>query len=177
MAVVAIGLVVALASVSLGQVGSSKGENGQPAAATPAETTQASAEAEALKPVGDGEIGVGIFNPEAIWQAWEGRSTAEVEHQQLQMEMQQAQQSGDQAAMMQAAQKMERAQQELMQSFMSAIEEAAPAIAEEAGLDVVAGEIFYGADAVAEREISQQLVVKMNAAVAEQAEETETDDE
>ncbi len=166
LAIIGLGFIVAIASVSVGQSVSADGQKAPGKAATAeAASTSPETEAKPLEPVADGEVGVGVFSPERIWQGWEGRSKMESEHRALQMQMQQAQQQGDQMAMMQAAQRMERAQQELMSTFMSAIEEVAPAIAKEGGLDMVVGEIFYKTDSVTEREVSGQLLAKMNEAV------------
>lgn len=163
--VVVLGLVVAFASVSLSQGLAAGTAEGQTAVAQDAGKSEPDAEPASLEPVGEDEVGVGVFSPEVIWQGWQGRSSAESEHAAIQMEMQQAQQSGDQEVMMQAAMRMEQAQQNLMRGFLSAIEDAAPAVAREAGLDVVTGEIFYGGGKVAERDISQQLLARMNEAV------------
>ncbi len=168
--IIALGVIITVASVSLGQAVSSGDSDGAEAQAA---APQAAEQGDELEPVGDDQVGVGVFNPEMIWHAWEGRAQIEAESQAIQMEMQQAQQSGDQAAMMQAAQKMEQAQHNLLDSFMSAIKSAAPAVADEGNLDVVVGEVVYGADSVAERDISRQLLAEMNKRAADDNDTTE----
>jgi Skp family chaperone for outer membrane proteins len=112
-----------------------------------------------------GQLTVGTFEPQQVFQSFEGRQQMMQEMQRAQKKAQEAAQGGDQQAAMQARQQMQQKQQELMEDFRSRMEKAAADVAEEENVDLVAPEVTYAASEVEQRDLTKAITSKLNESV------------
>lgn len=91
----------------------------------------------------------------------------------LQERMVAAQQQGDQQAMQQIQAEARQVQQGIVQEFQTKIEQAMPAVAETAGVDIIAVQIAYTADGIATKDVTQNVVAELNGGKAMPSEQPE----
>lgn len=118
---------------------------------------------------GDGAtIKVGTYNPQQVFDRYPDREAMMNQMQELQGQMQDASQQGDQQQMAQLQQQMQQAQNEAIQKFQRDVEEAVPAVAQEREIDLVVTEVVYQADRVEAEDITDDVIEQLGGEPAPQ---------
>lgn len=109
----------------------------------------------------EADVVVGTYDPRAVFQQYPGSQDLMAMFQDAQRQMQQAQQSGDQQKMQQIQRDMQAKQQEAVQEFQAALDKTLPTVAESKNVHVVATQVVYTADDVAQTDLTNTLVQAM----------------
>lgn len=101
---------------------------------------------------------IGTYDPQSAFEQYPARDDMMQQIQQGQQKMQEAQQQGDQQALIQLQQELEKLQQDTIASFYDDVKEALPQIAENQGIKVIAMEVVYTSDDVKSSDVTEQIV-------------------
>jgi Skp family chaperone for outer membrane proteins len=143
---------VALAATGIGVLGLATGHltaqvpPPPPEEAPPAETSP------------EPEILVGTYRPQVAFQEHPAQKELQKFTEDIQPEMRQAQEEGDQRKMQQIQQQYEQARRRAVDEFQSDVDEAMPGAAENAGVKVVAMNVVYADDDVGTKDITPALI-------------------
>ncbi|TVQ59236.1 MAG: hypothetical protein EA379_11495 [Phycisphaerales bacterium] len=114
----------------------------------------------------DAQVRVGTYTPQTAFSQYRGADAINERAERLQIEMQEAQQGGDQQRMMELQSEMQQlqmAQQQIVERFFAEVERAVPEVAREAGVSVFAVEIVYTAAELGEpMDLTPQVVERIN---------------
>ncbi len=106
---------------------------------------------------------VGVYDAQAVFQQSEIMANLRSEMAEIEAEIVEAQQSGDQQRMMTLQQRAQQVQQEQVQAFLQAVESKLPEVAEEAGVQVVAQEFAYVHESFGEpQDLTEKLVKEID---------------
>ncbi|MBX3176946.1 MAG: OmpH family outer membrane protein [Candidatus Hydrogenedentes bacterium] len=109
---------------------------------------------------------IGTFEPGRIAEATGLQQRLSEQIGGLQQRMQQAQQEGDQEQMQQIQSEAQAMQQKAVAEFEASIDKALPAVAEEAGLKLIAVEVSYMAPDITSKDVTDEVIEEMGGAVA-----------
>ena len=110
------------------------------------------------------KIVVGTYKAQEVAQAVNFQENLRQQIQGLQGRMQQAQQSGDQAAMQQIQNEARQMQQDATQKLLDRINSVMPQVAEATGAQVIATEVSYAAPGVSTKDVTQAVIDALKAA-------------
>ncbi len=122
--------------------------------------TEAQAQQQAVDPA----MKVGVYDQQALFDEYPGSEELMQYYQQIQPQMQEAQQAGDQQKMQQLQQATEQKRKEVIANFQNAVKQALPEVASNVGIKVVAIQVVYAADDVQTTNLTKPLA----AAIAEE---------
>jgi hypothetical protein len=108
-------------------------------------------------------IRVATYEPQTVFSQSHLQNELLQSSQRISAAMEQAQQQGDQDAMQQLQLQFRSEQERIVGEFEDGLKEIMPAIAREEGLQLVAVDVIYQQDNVQTRDITQDVVQKMNA--------------
>jgi cell fate (sporulation/competence/biofilm development) regulator YlbF (YheA/YmcA/DUF963 family) len=109
------------------------------------------------------KIRIGTFQPQTAFESYHGAAAMNERMMELQQQMQEAQQQGDQQALMDAQMRMQQLQNEVIEQFYADLEEAMPDVAKEANVKIVAVDVVYTDDSIGEaKDITEHIVKHLN---------------
>lgn len=100
---------------------------------------------------------VGVYDQQALFQEYPGSEELMQYFQQIESDMQEARQAGDQEKMQQLQQATEQKRNEVVEKFQDAVQEALPQVAGEENVKVVAMQVVYTADDVQTTNLTEPL--------------------
>lgn len=118
------------------------------------------------------EMAVGTYEPMVAFQSHPGFRELEEKGQAAQAEMQQAQETQDQEAMMRIHQQFQMDQQRIIEQFHNDLDQVMPKVAEREDVHVVAMEIVYSRPNVETRDVTEAVVAELAELVDEDEVET-----
>lgn len=105
---------------------------------------------------------VGVYDAQALFQqSPDGKELMEY-YENLQQEIQKAQQAGDQMKIQQLQQEAEKKRTEVVENFHKSVDEILPDVADDAGIKVVAVQVIYTADEVQTENLTRALADAMD---------------
>lgn len=114
-------------------------------------------------PLDDHEIRVGTFEPQAAFERYHRAEEMSQQMQELQMQMQQAQQEGDQQRMMELQQQMQQMQNEVIEQFYEDLDRTMPQVAEDAQVQIVAVDVVYTDPSIGDaRDLTSEVIAQLN---------------
>jgi len=105
----------------------------------------------------DSAVTVGVYDQQALFDQYPGSDELIQYYQDVQQQMQAAQQSGDQQKLQQLQQSIQQKRQEILTNFQQAVDEAVPEVARSVGVKVVAMEVIYTAEDVQTTNLTRSL--------------------
>jgi len=114
----------------------------------------------------DDVLAVGTYSVEDVAAQSGLQQQMQQEMSGLQIRMQEAQQEGDQAAMQQIQTEAGQIQERIVADFENSLDAAMPAVAEKAGVKIIAADVSYAADDVETRDVTNDIIAEMNGGAA-----------
>jgi len=109
-------------------------------------------------------VHVGTYQPQKAFENYHGAEQMNRKMQELQTQMQQAQQQGDRQRMQQIQQQMQQLQNDTIEQFYNDVESAAPEVARQNGVSIVAVEILFTEDQIDDpKDLTDPIIKKINA--------------
>lgn len=109
------------------------------------------------------KLRLGTYLPQRAFEQFHGMQDFNDRVQRIQQQMQEAQQEGDQQRMTQLQQEIQQLQNQIVEQFHAEVEEVMPAVADDAGVELVAIEIAYAGDQFDKpKDITDKLIDKLN---------------
>lgn len=105
---------------------------------------------------------VGTFDQQAVFQNFPASQELMTLYQDVQQQMDEARRAGDQQKIMQLQQAMETKRQEVVGDFQTAVDDALPAVADNAGVQVIALQVVYTSDDVEQTDLTQNLATAIS---------------
>lgn len=129
-----------------------------PLHATGPDQAQTQPEPQAQEDDASAPIHVGVYDAQQVFEAYPGRDEGIERLGALAEQAAEAQQAEDEEAFLEMQQRLRAERERIIEDFEVALRDAAAAVAEEAGLDLVAIEVGYHGEAVRTRDITAALI-------------------
>ncbi len=104
---------------------------------------------------------IGQADMERVFNECQGTKDFQEEVAGIQQEFQEAQQAGDQQKLMEIQQNFQIKQNQLIQNFQNALEEASGPVSEKANVHIIVAEVLYHSDSAEIVDISDELIEQM----------------
>lgn len=114
-----------------------------------------------LEAAENGELVVGTYKPQQVFQQSEGQQELMEAFQEAQGSMQAAQEEGDQQKMQKLQSDMREKQEEIIGKFQDELEKVLPEVADATGVDIIAQGVEYTADDIDEKDVTDDVIKAM----------------
>lgn len=114
-----------------------------------------------LEAAENGELVVGTYEPQQVFQQSEGQQELMEAFQEAQGSMQAAQEEGDQQKMQKLQSDMREKQEEIIGKFQDELEKVLPEVADATGVDIIAQGVEYTADDIDEKDVTDDVIKAM----------------